>query len=548
MMKRLRPTLTRSASPRRLGLGKGSNGLPLSVVLLELLCAVLLGVSAAFGATEAPSAHIWKTDADGDGLPDEAEQALAERYAPRYFFHQTESWHFVDPDRLLHAVGGELNTMFPASDAGSCLPFASTARCSLLVGTYRYGSDDQATFVDVLSRLNPQRVATLPTELRSHVQAVGIDNVCLLMPNRPDCIGYEAWRHGFEPDTPLYYLCDTNAEGNVELQFFTFSQFNTVYDPAGFADHDGDWTWIVLVFRRSGQVIIEPPVYAYCSCHSASDSPWNPRYLFWADVMRSGTHPDVLVGKGSHEGYFKTAALTWYPDDPGVPRNTTYNDQTHIQFVGSEWGASCGCNVRPYYISHHVVDWYEVIGMYDNVVPTTLVNMGSMTAPSVRAMWLTYGGKWGPGDGPYGPLGAGAHVRLREHRVRGRSTEGDWSMPMRAGQIGLNPGGGQCDTDVPCSGSVSNVLFTPMRWPETGRILDAAFLDSSELFPGTGSMYAPAIDMTQALFWAGRSNGVRTIYVAPGVNRRGGAGGALRVATRMTVRLWPACAGPGSIR
>ena len=120
-------------------------------------------------------------------------------------------------------------------------------------------------------------------------------------PLRPGC-GYERWsRRITEGTEPTVYAHVATQDGKLALQywfFYTFNDFNNT--------HEGDWEMIQLDFDApdAEQALDRSPTDVGYSQHEGAErAAWGDEKLNRVD----GTHPVVYVAEGSHANFYDSA-------------------------------------------------------------------------------------------------------------------------------------------------------------------------------------------------------------------------------------------------
>jgi hypothetical protein len=279
-----------------------------------------------------------EADFDRDGLKDQLEQELAEKFAPIVFHHpdepnlptsvktflsQTELWFYdgrCHPP--LEKVSDRLQTSIPITKHSSCEPSESAVESH---GTR--SRDKNSTFflknVDDNSRigsLDPQNWTT-------------------------------------------YFHCYPNDQGGVTIQYWRFYAYNTGHflgHPFVIGSHGGDWEAIHVVLNSS-----YTPVTARFLGHR------NISTRSWSSLLSEGTHLLVKSEKGGH---------------------------TSVPF-GDKDSRQAGTFIRQETWSSGRVRWaikskHGRLPEKDSSSPP-LVNLGEKTAPARDMEFLQYSGLWG---------------------------------------------------------------------------------------------------------------------------------------------------------
>lgn len=369
------------------------------------------------------------------------EYELAKKYSPVYYFHADENFYFTDAEWYISSSADELAFAFSYNMDCNNYPYFDESddlrrdRWRIYfgsqIGLYTEDPDDFPGLIGFFNQNNINAIEIYFPAVATWLEQTNDDwgNVRIYKPERMHLPGFPCpdleiccYHRPIDFNAPIYYIVETNTEGNVELQYWAYSHMDETYADYGYGEHDGDWTRVVLVFPGVSESaplgVVEPPLYSYFSAHRGGDSPFHPRYLDWNDVRKENdSHASVLIAWGTHENYYFTDALAWPPPDGDY------------QFESIEW--STECYIEPFYVNTHEfwpfyhLDYYDPVGMSRRFVPreTRLINLGSGDNPLVS--WVTYGGRWGYGnddpldtsDGPSGPFDLGAEVSIREHNI-----------------------------------------------------------------------------------------------------------------------------------
>ena len=102
-------------------------------------------------------------------------------------------------------------------------------------------------------------------------------------------------------DWPVYAHVYPRADGGIDLQYWFYYPYNT-----GFLvfDHDSDWEHVTVSLDGGRR----PTGAAFARHGNNSPGPFRP----WAELRRLGTHPVVLSARGSHASYFDAGEVPFY--------------------------------------------------------------------------------------------------------------------------------------------------------------------------------------------------------------------------------------------
>lgn len=223
------------------------------------------------------------------------EAALAERFAPDYYFHGDEDLYPVDIETYvtlcdLNMTMGSSHVLVDGSVTSSELTYYSTAHYL----DNRLGNNSNDGIVDYYQ----ENLGTLGYSVYCRVQYSG---------------------------------------ANTILQYWTFYYFND----GNLNRHEGDWEMTQVVLDASLE-----PVSTTFSQHESGVT------AQWADVETDGDHYKVYVARGSHANYYRSysGALGLANDECGDDKELTSDDYGIIMLTGSEtwlnfmgrWGSNEG--------------------------------------------------------------------------------------------------------------------------------------------------------------------------------------------------------------
>ena len=223
------------------------------------------------------------------------EAALAERFAPDYYFHGDEDLYPVDIETYvtlcdLNMTTGSSHVLVDGSVTSSELTYYSTAHYL----DNRLGNNSNDGIVDYYQ----ENLGTLGYSVYCRVQYSG---------------------------------------ANTILQYWTFYYFND----GNLNRHEGDWEMTQVVLDASLE-----PVSTTFSQHESGVT------AQWADVETDGDHYKVYVARGSHANYYRSysGAMGLANDECGDDKELTSDDYGIIMLTGSEtwlnfmgrWGSNEG--------------------------------------------------------------------------------------------------------------------------------------------------------------------------------------------------------------
>ena len=201
-------------------------------------------------------------DLDGDGIDDDLEDALLQRFAPVVLLHPTEE--------ALPASTGWLLARAELEPAPGPRPRVLAASILGLVGWPKPVEDPAA-------RLHPRKGSR---------------------GGSADHADWTVYGHVFPAEG-----------GGILVQYWFFYAFNDAY---GLFDHEGDWEHIT--------VKVSPSLAPEGAWYARHDNSHPGRWFEWAELAREGEHPVVLSGRGTHASfasvddvpiYERTCSTTW---------------------------------------------------------------------------------------------------------------------------------------------------------------------------------------------------------------------------------------------
>ncbi|NLX47757.1 MAG: hypothetical protein GXY70_06290 [Euryarchaeota archaeon] len=240
------------------------------------------------------SALIIPAGIQGALTPSE-EAAVAERFAPQYYFHGDEELYPVDIETYvtlcdLNMTMGSSHVLVDGSVTSSDLTYFSTAHYL----DNRLGTNEDDGIVD---------------HYKENLETLGYSVYCRVQ----------------------------YSGANTILQYWTFYYFND----GNLNRHEGDW--------EMTQVVLDPSLEPVSTTFSQHESGVNAD---WSDVETDGDHYKVYVARGSHANYYRSysGALGLANDECGDDRKLTSDDYSIIMLTGSEtwlnfmgrWGSNEG--------------------------------------------------------------------------------------------------------------------------------------------------------------------------------------------------------------
>lgn len=298
-------------------------------------------------------------DSDNDGIGDETEARVAAAFVPRYFFHPKERFFPCSVEyfsqhatlyfqRYPHAPFCEF-TLF--DDYSFPLPVLTSALaeeqvCVSSVGMSRNhlrGDCDMRSLRCDVQNNTRHRVIECTSAL-PHVQPFFFMHIG------------DALQPLFNVSAPLYthvsrnqYHSEFPSDAFV-VQYWMLFAFNGALDDMLMAGaHEGDWEHVTVVVSGDEQHVLG--VYMAAHSHEA-------KWLHQGEWRQRGKTVDVYVALHSHAAYPSGGVK------PRIDDNIMYSFlHDHCADGGAQW------------------------------VPEELVNMGEVSAPSVR--WGYYNGYWG---------------------------------------------------------------------------------------------------------------------------------------------------------
>ncbi len=190
-------------------------------------------------------------DYDNDGIDDENEKMLAERFAPIFYFEKEEKLFPVAIS--YHLSNSNLNK--------------SEGNASILI--------DAHPSVEELSQYND---ADENYYLDNRKGTINDNGIIKDYRENIDILGYTVYSHVFK------------RNNNIIIQYWIFYAFNR----GTLNTHEGDWEMVQIILDENGK-----PVEAMYSQHISGQK------AKWEQVERSGEHIKVYVARGSHANYFR---------------------------------------------------------------------------------------------------------------------------------------------------------------------------------------------------------------------------------------------------
>lgn len=318
------------------------------------------------------------TDADGDGLNDDLEQALAIKYAPEWRF----SKRTIYPDDFFLFNNSNQNEDFEDSypcsveyliygnqDAGDGLPQLRLKVNANGIDNYSYTDFNYINSIYSTS-LTSFGVNPPITILSSEILCNGTPYEV--------CLSYKDGLYGEKYSFPTYFNCRKTANNSyIAISYFLFSPDDNKHETFSewVADHRGDWEYFSVfipvssVNLNNGDIENSEVEWLKFFQHGGPKEKIsnNSERLRWVN----GTHPKMYVARTSHAIYPEPGILFDY----------------HINSI-----------IWP--------DLYDDIFIGNGLVVQSwnrdLVNVGGIENSSLS--WAKYKGLWGCDDSPKGPI------------------------------------------------------------------------------------------------------------------------------------------------
>ncbi len=190
-------------------------------------------------------------DYDNDGIDDEDEKTLAERFAPIFYFEKEEELFPVAIS--YHLSNSNLNK--------------SEGNASILI--------DANPSVEELSKYND---ADENYYLDNRKGTIDDNSIIKDYRENMGSLGYTVYSHVFK------------RNNNIIIQYWIFYAFNR----GTLNTHEGDWEMVQIILNENGE-----PVKAMYSQHISGQK------AEWEQVEKNGGHIKVYVARGSHANYFR---------------------------------------------------------------------------------------------------------------------------------------------------------------------------------------------------------------------------------------------------
>jgi hypothetical protein len=303
-----------------------------------------------------------KHDDDGDGIDDECEEALAQKFAPIIFHSSDESNYPTSVDWFLQRTSlwfYDDACDFPSSDLHQLMapgPLTQQNLFSQIGGTC--GSDQPASSAG--TRSNRKHRTFYLQDLPDAVRIGSLDT----------------------RDWITYYHAYPNDQHGVTIQYWRFYAYN---DAAN--NHGGDWEGIHLILDAS----LQPTGIGFLG-HTSID------FVPASQIQWEGTHPRIFSEGGGHASHPSTRFCETIPvtgivvcDITIQARNcsgavTALDLSDPCTFVRQEtWNSGLVNCQNPAVTS--------LIGQ--NTVSGGLRNLGSKIAPLNGQVFIQYSGIWG---------------------------------------------------------------------------------------------------------------------------------------------------------
>jgi hypothetical protein len=285
-------------------------------------------------------------DADGDGLPDDYEDTLAQRFAPIVIHSSDESNLPTNVDAFLHKTSLAFHD--DACDAGREIFIA------------RAPSEADLVRSSLASPCDGARIASDGSRSSGKHETLYLEDVS------------DADRRGSEDsrEWTTYVHVYPNDEGGVTLQYWRFYAYNDAFN-----DHGGDWEGIHVVLDAHGEVA------RVRFLQHVAMAVFSPRELQW-----EGRHVLVYSEGGGHASR---------PRGDGIVARGCAEDPC---FVTLEDPAT--------YVWQETWRGGRV-GWPDGSVTAAgaLINVGEKSAPLHGQLFLRYSGLWGSPGVFYGTSG-----------------------------------------------------------------------------------------------------------------------------------------------
>lgn len=254
-----------------------------------------LSTAARLAAATVPGGFV---DDDGDGIDDNAEQRLANLYAPVIFIEPDESNYPVNVEWFLQRVrmeyhedcGSDIDAPVGPNPLGTqenligSPPYLEHPNC----GTTDSGYDTPPHHDITTTATDPDGKFDAGTATTGYS-----DQQTFVLPDLPD----EAHVGSLNPaDWKTYFHAYPTAGGGIMLQYWHLFAYNNLAG-LGFGNHGGDWDATIHVQLKPDLT----PEKIWYSRHG-NDHPGDP--ISMSDVtMVDNTHPLMTIDGGGHAAY-----------------------------------------------------------------------------------------------------------------------------------------------------------------------------------------------------------------------------------------------------
>jgi hypothetical protein len=320
--------------------------------IVGVIAASLLAVDTPAGAAtkaSAKAASSQAVDSDYDGMPDEQEDRLLQKFAPKIYMHPGEKFKLANVDDYL------LQTEMRFNRKGGCEDYS----------VLKPGTNNQ---MELISQARYEHSGVWPVcgdssnLIRSTDKRTDYDKDGFFLEH--DYSKQDQVRAGDMSKAKIYGHAFTQPNGVIELQYWFFYAYDEMTGYEGIIGHQGDWEHVRLELQANSETLQR---MNYAAHH---DGAWKvSNEITWANSAGAEsnsyggdyTHPVVYAAQGKHASYASVGEFAVY----GIGGLDLAWDRTGRGESFSSW------------------------------LPGKLVNVGETWAPRNGQHFIRYGGLWG---------------------------------------------------------------------------------------------------------------------------------------------------------